>query len=308
VPSGATAGFDIAFRTDAERSFRRTLAYSINGTIAGKFVVAAEAVQARLLAAPSSLSFEFGSDDLTPTLSQSLTLTNPGNAPCLFKVASLAGTGYSVEPGMGELKPGEAATLAVTWAPQPGLKGRHEISISVADGAGEEVKIPVEAILEDGRCKLVVEGGEHQQHSGIEKGAESACHFGTLAVGSRRTVRAKLVNTGQTFATFFVDNAALESVGVSVMPMVGRIAPASSAEVQLTFNPQKITDLTGRQVSVVVRGLRPMRLPLAGCAVVPELSYVDDGAESCILDLGSVTVGSASALPVAIRNGSDTAT
>jgi hypothetical protein len=116
VPSAQAAGFDVSICSAVPQSFQRQVVYTINGMHHFKLLVKAEITIVQIKMSRTELNFRFNEDNLERTLTESVILSNSGNAPARFSWSG-AGGAFTVNPTNGVIKSGTTFTTEVTFTP-----------------------------------------------------------------------------------------------------------------------------------------------------------------------------------------------
>ena len=144
IPPGEVAGFDITFSSRDTQNFRKTIQYTVNNKYQFKFNVTADVVPVQLDLSHEDINFRFASDDLEPAISETVTISNPGNAPADFAWKTGRSEVFTVNPKRGTVPAFKDMDVKVTFRPiQKALK-EDILVMSVANGQGEERKLNVE--------------------------------------------------------------------------------------------------------------------------------------------------------------------
>ena len=275
VPSAQPAGFDITLSHHLPQSFLRLVSYTINGHHLFKFTVKAEITLVELQLNRADLKFRFEEDYLERTMSKNVVMTNPGNAPANFNWNTIPG--FTVQPSEGQVPAGGATICDVIFAP------------------------PNSGGLVDGKLVLKIEDGAEQTLQVDGQVDESAAmftaksiHCGTMAVGASPVTKTiGLQNTGQNSTCFFVDSV---PAGVTVSPTRGRLSVGEKIDLNIHMCLDRPTRLDS-VIQVWIRGGKPVRIPIRGAAVVPDIVIDEDGFE-----FGQLTLGASVTLPMNLRN------
>ena len=153
IPPGQEAGFDIVFCSPEKKSYKFTVTYWINDVHCFKFLVLAIAEPVVLDISKYNLKFVFPEDNMDMSISESLVITNNGNATAKFKW-SFGNSGVFVpSPVEDEVPAGSSKTVKVTFTP-PGPKPDDEmISLKIEDGTSIDVKCT--SVVNDAKCGFI---------------------------------------------------------------------------------------------------------------------------------------------------------
>jgi hypothetical protein len=277
IPSAQPAGFDISVCSPIPQSFQRQIVYQINGLHAFKLLVKAEITVVQIKMSRSEINFRFGEENLDRTLTESLVLTNPGNAPARFNWQG-ASSSFSVSPSEGIIRSGQTCNCEVTFTP------------------------PNSGSLMEGFLTLKTEDGYDQGLRCSGQAPEASCQFGSkrldfgiLAVGLPADKTVSVVNNGKNVAVFHVENVV---EGVTVTPVRGRIA----SEGRVDLNIHVLLDRPVQLESVLtlnIRGGKAIKLAFVATAVVPNIEFNE--AE---IEFGQLTLGAVASQPLSLKNSS----
>lgn len=197
---------------------------------------------------PSSVSFSNVTDGTTST--QTIKLTNSGNASLTISQASVSGSGFGIGglPTPVMLSPGQSTTFNVQFDPQSA--GVVTGSISLASNApGSPSTIPLSG-------------------TGVAQALQltpnpSSLNFGNVNVGSSSSQSVTLTNTGNSNVS--VQNVSTSGPGFS--PSGGgypvTLSAGQSANVNVVFAPQSGGSANG-SVSVTSTASNSVTVPLSG--------------------------------------------
>ena len=200
---------------------------------------------------PSSVSFSNVTDGTTST--QTIKLTNSGNASLTISQASVSGPGFSIGglPTPVTLPPGQSTTFNVLFDPQSA--GAVTGSISLASNApGSPSTIPLSG-------------------TGVAQALQltpnpSSLNFGNVNVGSSSSQSLALTNTGNSNVT--VQSVSTSGPGFS--PSGGgfpvTLSAGQSVSVNVVFTPQSGGSANG-SVSVTSTASNSVAVPLSGVGV-----------------------------------------
>lgn len=277
IPSAQAAGFDVTVCSSTAQAFQRQVVYTVNGMHAFKLTVRAEITPVQVRLSRGDICFRFGEDSLERQLTETLMLSNPGNAPARFSWHG-ATSSFSVSPSGGVIRAGGSAPAEVTFVPPAG---------------GTAV---------EGLLTLRTEDGEEQVLRCSGQAPEALLAFGirrldlgALAVGlpSDRTV--PVLNQGKANAVFHVEGV---PEGCQVSPTRSRVAPEGRVDLEVHVLLDRPMQLEAT-LTLNVRGGKAIRLPILATAVVPNIELVEEEIE-----FGQLTLGAVDAQPVTLKNSS----
>ncbi len=268
VPPGEVAGFDIVFSSRDTQNYRKTIQYTVNNKYQFKFNVVAEVVPIQLDLSAEELNFRFTSDDLDPTISEVVTISNPGNAPAEFSWSTGRNGVFTVEPRKGLVPAFKEVDVNVTFRPVAKAIKNDVLRLAVASGQGAERQLVVDGESLEG--KIIFK----------DKGLD----LGNFPVGIPMERSIILKNASKTATVYYVESNA---PGFTVTPKRGRISGGATAEVKISVKAPKQHEYTKDSITVQPRGGKVVTLDLAGEALVPDVSVKEEE-----IDFGGVTIGS----------------
>jgi hypothetical protein len=299
----STAGFSLAGLNlpvvlNASQSTRFNLNFSPRspGSISGNLSLVSDATNPNLdigfsgigiapgqvTASPASL--DFGSVLVRTTQTLPVTLANTGAAAVTISQASVAGNGLSI-PGLAlplTLAIGQSTTFNVLFAPQAGGSTSGSVTL-VSDGANPTLTLPVVGVA-------------------VTPGAlvanPSSPVFGTVQVGSTKSLKETLTNSGGSAVT--ISQATVLGTGFT---LTGAALPITlnagqSVTFTLQFSPVSAGTVTGRFAIVSTATNANLTLPASGTGVTPGLLTANPTNQS----FGNVTVGSSKSLSQTLTN------
>jgi hypothetical protein len=276
VPSSSTAGFDIKFASVNEGKYKRQVQYTVNNKHIFKFTVIATVVPVSLLLNTSVLGMSFAEQSLEQSVTETIIMTNPGNAVAEFSWSNRRA--FTVKPERGTIPAYGDLEIDVTWTPSPAYKNDEVLSCHVP--GGDEIELTVKGELNEAKCKF----------------KQNDIDFKLLAVGIESDHTVELKNTGKSPAVVFVDSFG-EGTGITCKPDKARIPVGQSVTFTLTVKPPMPCVYNDIGMSVSVRGGKMLRIPIVGEAVVPKVSFVEER-----FDFENVVIGNCIRMPVRLCN------
>jgi Abnormal spindle-like microcephaly-assoc'd, ASPM-SPD-2-Hydin len=239
------------------------------------------ASQPQLTISPASVAF--GSVSVGSSGSQTVTLTNAGNAALTVTQASPSGTGFSMSGASMPMtiNAGNSASFSAVFTPTSTGAVTGSISI-VSNAPGSPATIALSG-------------------SGIQGqlGANPASvNFGSVAVGSNGTQSLTLTNSGSASVT--ISQATASGAGLSIS---GLSTPLTlGAGLSTTFSAQFAPTSAGAangSISIVSNAPNsPLTIPLSGTGTQPQLAATPTSAA-----FGNVTTGTNNSQTVTLTNG-----
>jgi hypothetical protein len=214
IPPGGTGGFDIMFSPTVEGDFASSVKYSVNGQHSFNFSISAHVVPPCVELSTTEMRFAFGGDNLNPSVTKSLTLTNPGNAPVEVEASPLPA--FHCEPQTLTLPARGSQDVEVTFDPTYGAPSEDMLLLAVT--GGETMEVSLQGDAPEVNLSFV----------------ERRCDLGPLPTGIARGKELNLRNSGTSPAVFWVEKSALPE-GVEVMPARGRILVGETQTLKVTL-------------------------------------------------------------------------
>ncbi len=241
--------------------------------------------------ASSPASINFGSVQVGHPESSSATIVNTGTANVTVSQASVSGAGFTMSgPGLpATLAAGQSASFNLTFTPTSGGAASGSLSVS-SDASNGVLAIPLTATAVT---------------TGSLTSSPSSLNFGTVQMGTPKTLSATLTNSGGTSVT--VSQATLAGAGFTLngLSLPVALAAGQTKALSVTFTPQASGSATG-SISIASNASNTsMTIPLtATVAGAGALSASDSS-----LDFSTVPVSSTNTLSETLTNtGSSTVT
>lgn len=278
IPAGAMAGFDILFNSRVLGEYKKAFTWTLNGLHNFKVLVRAEVVPVELVLNRSFVVMEFAANSLESSLSQEVTLTNPGNAPAEYLWGS-AGA-FAVKPEQGIIYPGKSAVATITWTPAPGKRNEEELGLHINTGVDQILR--VQGLIKESRLYF----------------EDKTLNFNTISTGVDHIITTYVKNAGANSAVFCFDPSD-ERLGINVSPRRAVVEAGESLAITVTLHPLEAQRYDRVKVSASVRGSKSISFRLEGEAIVPQLSLLEES-----FNFGVVALGSEWRLPFTIVNSS----
>lgn len=278
IPPGQEAGFDIVFCSLTTKTFSAPITYYINDR-PFSFLVQAQADPVVLDVSKKVLRFEFSDDNMDMSVTQSLVISNFGNAGAKYRWQVPASGAFVPEPLEDEVAAGASKNVLVTFK-STGLRSEEEIMVLQIDD-GNSVDVKCLGIVNEAKCAFV----------------EKQLDFGNIPVGLKAVEQTLHIrNQMRTTAIFHVECDAEE---LTISPMKGRITADQKQILTVGFISHVELDFEA-EITVHIRGGRPLKLPVRASAKIPDIEI-----EEPALDYGGITFGDSKTLDLTIYNHSD---
>jgi Abnormal spindle-like microcephaly-assoc'd, ASPM-SPD-2-Hydin/Right handed beta helix region len=272
---GQSASMSVSFLPSALGSAQGSLSLSSKqGAV--QVSLAGTGVQPAISIAPGSISF--GNVPLGVTSSQTITLSNPGNATLDITQLTGPGTGFGMT-GLSvplTLMPGQTAKFSVSFTPS--ATGNQTSSVALVSNAATS---PL-------RLSLSGTGVQLQSQISVQP---SSLAFGTVNVGSSGKQSLTVSNTGSAALSINAVNttgAGFGTVGLS-LPMT--VAAGGSGTITVDFAPSISGSVTGSLSLASNAPTSPTGIALSATGTAQTLQL---SANPTSLNFGSEAVGSTS--------------
>lgn len=276
VPSAHAAGFDIVVYSAERQNIQKAVGYLINGIHQYKLWIKAEIVPVQIRLSRHEMNFRFTEESLEGTLTETVTLTNDGNAPACFTWQGM-NSNFSVNPSTGIIaRQGGSHPVEITFTP-PGNADTKDLYLTLKTVDGDDQMLHVSGQAPEASCSF----------------SRNRLDLTSIPVGLRQDKVVTVLNTGRNVAVFQVESL---PDGVTVSQMRGRIPPEGRLELEVHVLMVRQAVLEG-VISLNIRGGRPIRLPITASAVVPTIEILEDEIE-----FGELFLGVDEVLPITLRN------
>ena len=229
-------------------TFKKDITYFINDTVPFKFRVQAQAEPVSLDVSKKLLKFQFPDDCTDMSITESVVITNTGNATAKYKWVTSGANVFVPHPLQDEVAPGSSKVCKVTFTP-PGAKSEEEmITLKIDDG--QPVDIKCTGIVHEAKCVV----------------KEKLVEFDNVSVGIKakeQTFHVK--NTIRVPAVFHVS---CDHEELTVFPSKGRIMADQLQAFNVSFLSHVERDFTA-EITLNIRGSKPIRVPVHATAVIP---------------------------------------
>jgi hypothetical protein len=190
--------------------------------------------QASITANPSSASFNVAMGNKN---SQSITLTNSGNATLTFSQVTVTGTGFSVT-GLSTtttIAAGGNASFSVAFAPTSQTTVQGSIALAT-NGSPSQLTIPLSGTGATTTTQL--------------GSSPTSLAFGTVNLNTTNSLKSVLTNTGNTNVT--ISNVTVAGTGLSAsgVPIGLVLQPNQTASLTVTYAPTVNGSLAGASVTI----------------------------------------------------------
>jgi hypothetical protein len=240
------------------------------------------ASQPQLTISPASVTF--GSVAVGSTVSQTVTLTNPGNAALTVTQALPSGTGFSMSGATMPMTINAGSSASFTAKFTPPAPGTDAGSISIVSNA-------------PGSPATIALSGTGMQAQLAATPTTAA--FGSVTTGTSNSQTISLTNGGSasvTISSVTVTGAGFSTTGITAPVTIG---VGNAATFNAVFGPNAAGSVTGTITLVSNAPNSPLAITLSGTGVAATRVL---GLSSSSLSFGNVNVGSNSSLTTTLTN------
>src|SRR5438445_5878776 len=288
LPAGTSIAFTVTFAPQAAGTTSGSVTLTSDAPNSPTSVaLSGTGVQPQLSITPGSVSFGNVVDGTTNT--QTIQLTNSGNAHLTVSQAAVSGSGLTVS-GLAlplALSPGQSANFNLAFSPASATSITGSVSLA-SNAPSSPMAIPLSGT---GVAATFLLGAN-----------PTSLSYGNVNVAGNSSLTATLTNTGNsnvTVSSVTATGTGFSSSGVSAGTT---LAPNQSVTLNVAFAPAVAGSVTG-SVSVASNATNsPTVLSLSGAAVQPQVPVVP----TCVT-VGKVVVGTTNTQTIQLTN-SGTAT
>jgi hypothetical protein len=241
----------------------------------------AEVIPVQIVPSKSRVEFQFADDNLDASVSEIVTLKNPGTAPAKF-LLKCSNPCFSVSPSTGVLNAAKSKDVLVTFTPRIACNREEKLEIQVEGGKSSFVHCSGQ--IEDADIQIVEENDEDDEECEKNKNSNFVVDFDKVSVGRvhRRKVRLKNFSTD---AGVFSVNCNIP--GVTVIPETGRIEGRGCADITVTLHTTSPSLYDGTlSFTVFVRCGISRKVRVTARSVMPRVSIQEEG-----FNFGQVALG-----------------
>jgi hypothetical protein len=283
LAGGQTAQVTITFAPTAAGSASGTV--TITSTASNPSVTVgvtgtASTPQPQITVSPTSVNF--GNVDVGQSNSQSITVSNPGNAALNITQATVSGTAFSL------------SGLTLPLAINPGQSAVWTASFSPASATSFTGSISITSNAASSPATVAVSGTGVQ---GLLGTSPSSLSFGNVLVGSSGSQTVTLTNSGSASLTVTQANVSGAGYSLSGLSLPLTLSVGQNASFSVGFAPTAAGSATG-SVSLTSNASNPnLSIGLAGTGTEPQLS-----ANPTSVSFGSLPVGSTNSQSIVLNN------
>src|SRR5579862_7868780 len=233
---------------------------------------------------PSTTSLSFGNQTLNASATQSVTLTNTGNAAVSISQVNVAGSGFTLNGSapLVTLSAGQAASFSVTFTPT--IAGNSTGTASVVSTAANSP------------LSISLSGVGVQPQISVAPGSVS---FGTLTVGQTSSQTITLSNPGSASLNITQVGGPGTGFGLSGLAMPLTLAPGKSTAFTVSFTPTSGTSSSSTLTLVSNAPNSPTTIPLSGTGSAQVLQLTPSATS---LSFGNQTLNASATQSVTLTN------
>lgn len=225
----------------------------------------------------------FGSEPVGSSVSQTVSVSNPGNAALTITQLAASGSGYSVNGPATPMtiNPGSSASFSATFAPTSAGSATGTISV-VSNAAGSPATITMSGT-----------------GTASQLGASpSAVTFGSVLTGSTGSQTVTLTNSGSASLTISQVSASGAGFSISGIAAPLTINAGQAATFTAQFAPTTTGNATGTVTVVSNAPNSPLTIALTGTGTQPQIAATPSTAA-----FGNVSTGTSNTQTITVSNG-----
>jgi Domain of unknown function (DUF4082)/Abnormal spindle-like microcephaly-assoc'd, ASPM-SPD-2-Hydin len=263
--SGITVPLSLAKGSQA--SLKVTFTPTVMGTATGSLTVTSNAsnpiltvglsgigVTAKIAAVPASVAF--GSVPIGVANTQTLTVSNSGNANLTISQTTAAGTGFSVTGPALPMTVAPSTSIALTVGFSPGTVGTTSGTVTIGSNATPSpLAVPLT--------------GTGVTQSLTLSANPPALAFGNIAPGSSAKQSVTLTNAGNSSISLSALKAAGSYISVGGLALPVTLASGQTAAFSVTFAPTTTGTFTGSVSVTSTAANSPLSIPVSGTGAAP---------------------------------------
>jgi hypothetical protein len=282
---GKSTAFTVSFTPTSGASFAGSLMLVSNAPTSPTTIPLSGTGSAQVLQlTPSTTSLIFGNQALNASATQSVTLTNTGNAAVSISQVNVAGSGFTLNGSapLVTLSAGQAASFSVTFTPTTAGSATGSASV-VSTAANSPLSISLSGV------------GVQPQIS-VVPGSVS---FGTVTVGQTNSQTITLSNPGSANLNVTQFAGPGTGFGLTGLAMPLTLAPGKSTTFTLSFTPWSGTSSSSSLTLISNAPNSPTTIPLSGTGLSPVLQLTPSTTS---LSFGSETLNASATQSVTLTN------
>ena len=233
---------------------------------------------------PSTTSLSFGNQTLNASSSQSVTLTNTGNADVSISQVNVTGSGFTLNGSapLGTLSAGQAASFSVTFAPTVAGNAAGSASV-ISTATNSPLSISLSGVGTQPQISIV----------------PASVSFGTVTVGQTNSQTVTLTNPGTANLNVSQSAGPGTGFGLTGLALPLTLAPGKSTSFTVSFTPASGTSASSSLTLVSNAPNSPTTIPLSGTGLAPVLQLTPSTTS---LSFGTQSLNSSSSQSVMLTN------
>ena len=281
--AGQSAAFTVSFAPGSATGFTGSVSLTSNAQGSPLIIPlngTGIAAQPQLTISPASVNF--GSVNVGILATQSVSLTNSGNAALTISQASASGTGFSFT-GLSlpqTINPGSSISFAAQFLP--------------ASTGGTSGSISITSNVSASPTAIALSGTGVQ---GTLTANPSSFNFGNVLMGSNGTQTITLSNSGTASVTISAANASGTGFSLTGLSVPLTLAAGQTTTFSAQFAPSATGSATGSLSITSNAPSSPLTIALSGTGVQPTLSVTPTS-----VSFGSVVTGSNNSQTLTLKN------
>ena len=282
---GKSTAFTVGFTPASGASFSSSLTLVSNAPTSPTAIPLSGTGLAQVLQlTPSATSLNFGSQTLNASATQSVTLTNTGNAAVSISQVNVAGSGFTLSGSapLVTLSAGQAVSFRVTFAPTTAGSATGSASI-VSTAANSPLSISLSGVGVQSQISVV----------------PGSVSFGSVTVGQSNSQTITLSNPGTANLNVTQSAGPGTGFGLTGLALPLTLAPGKSTTFTVSFTPTSGNSSSSSLTLVSDAPNSPTTIPLSGTGLAQVLQLTPSATS---LNFGSQTLNASATQNVTLTN------
>jgi hypothetical protein len=233
---------------------------------------------------PSTTSLSFGSQALNASSTQSVTLTNTGNATVSISQVNVIGSGFTLNGSapIVTLSAGQAASFSVTFTPTVAGNATGIASV-ISTAANSPLSISLSGMGTQPQISIV----------------PASVSFGTVTVGQTNSQTVTLTNPGTANLNITQSAGPGTGFGLTGLALPLTLAPGNSTTFTVSFTPTSGTSVSSSLTLISNAPSSPTTIPLSGAGSAQVLQLTPSATS---LSFGSQALNVSATQSVTLTN------
>ena len=233
---------------------------------------------------PSATSLSFGSQALNGSSTQSVTLTNTGNATVSISQVNVTGSGFTLNGSapIVTLSAGQAASFSVTFTPTVAGNATGIASV-ISTAANSPLSISLSGVGTQPQISIV----------------PASVSFGTVTVGQTNSQTVTLTNPGTANLNITQSAGPGTGFGLTGLALPLTLAPGNSTTFTVSFTPTSGTSVSSSLTLISNAPNSPTTIPLSGAGSAQVLQLTPSTTS---LSFGSQALNASATQSVTLTN------